>query len=635
MSFTPDLLAEIRARLDIVELVGQFVSLKRAGENWKGLCPFHQEKTPSFTVHPKKGIFHCFGCGVGGDAFGFLMRQDRLAFPEAVRQLAQRVGVEVPAERGAPAAAGDGRFEALRQIMARAADFYAEQLWGPAGEPARRYLERRGIDQDVARRFRLGYAPEGWDNLLRALRAARPGGLAGAALDETLVEAGLVVARQTGSGHYDRFRGRLMFAIADQQGRVVAFGGRAMGAEEPKYLNSPETPLYVKGQTLYALDLARGHMRERGRAIVVEGYVDCLMAHQHGFGETVAALGTAFTEAQLGLLRRHADEVVTVFDADAAGKKASARAGELIEDLMGIQELGWSVTRDSGFERAGHFPVRVALLPVGEDPDSFLRAQGADAFRSRLDEARSILSFVMAQALEEEDLTTERGRAAAHARAALVLSKVANGDEATQLARQAARALGADPTQLWIEARQLRGTTARRRSDTFRRTPAPASSTTWPAPGLAERDLLTLLLHHGAARVALLPELEEEDVGHPGLRAILGGLRRAPESAPEALMADMPGDAERSLLASLLIDEPAAEDVNALITDFQRRYEIRRRKRRVRDASMAIARAQDATPAGGGAALGSLDVEARQLRELSRGRTPVDESGAGRTPSTP
>ena len=634
MSFSPDLLAEIRARLDIVELVGQFVSLKRAGENWKGLCPFHQEKTPSFTVHPKKGIFHCFGCGVGGDAFGFLMRQDRLAFPEAVRALAQRVGVEVPAERGAPVGGGDGRLELLRQIMARAADFYVEQLWGAAGEPARRYLERRGIDVEVARRFRLGYAPEGWDHLLRFMRAQRLPGLDGPALDEALTQAGLVLPRQGGGGSYDRFRGRLLFTIADQQGRVAAFGGRAMGAEEPKYLNSPETPLYVKGQTLYALDLARASMRERGRAVVVEGYVDCLMAHQHGVTETVAALGTAFTAAQLALLRRHADEVVTVFDADAAGKKASARASELIDDLMDIQELGWSVTRDVGFERPGHFPVRVAVLPAGEDPDSFLRAQGADAFRSRLAEARSILSFVMAQALEEEDLSTERGRAAAHARAALVLSKVANGDEATQLARQAARALGADPTQLWIEARQLRGATARRRADSLRRTPAPIGSASWPPPGLAERDLLALLLHSEAARVTLLPDLEEEDVGHPGLRAILGGLRRAPDGAPEALMADMPGDAERSLLASLLIDEPAAGDLSASISAFQRRYEIRRRKRRVREATMAIVRAQDAAqPAAGGAALGSLEVEARQLRQLSRARPGDADPGPERPTS--
>jgi DNA primase len=624
--FGPELLAEIRARVDIVEVVSRFVGLKRAGENWKGLCPFHQEKTPSFTVHPGKGIFHCFGCGVGGDAFGFLMRQDRLSFPEAVRALAAEVGVALPApERGA-APAAESRLEGLRAVMARAVEFYAAQLWGPAGARAREYLERRGLDLELARRFRLGYAPEGWDHLLRALRGQ----------EDALQEAGLVVPRQTGGGLYDRFRGRLLFPIADAQGRPVALGGRALGAEEPKYLNSPETPLYVKGQTLYALDLARPAMRERGRAVVVEGYVDCLMAHQHGFTETVAALGTAFTATQLALLRRHADEVVTVFDADAAGQKASARAAELADDLIGLAELGWSVTRDGGFERPGHLPVRVAVLPAGEDPDSFLRSQGADAFRSRLQEARSILSFVMAQALEEEDLTTERGRAAAHARAALVLSKVASADEATVLARQAARALGADPTQLWIEARQLRGVTARRRSEAARRSlPVPAGAA-WPPPSLAERDAVALLLHHEAARQALLPELEEEDIEHPGLRAILGGLRRAPHGAPEALMAEMPGDAERSLLASLLIEAPAAADVPAQVAELRHRYEIRRRKRRIRAASLAIARAQDTTAAGAEPGeLGRLEREARRLRALAQSRPGGAEPGSERAAPHP
>src|SRR5262245_33363050 len=237
-SFAAHVLDEIRARVDIVELVSQWVNLKRAGANWKGLCPFHNEKTPSFTVHPKKGIFHCFGCGAGGDAFGFLMRQDRLAFPEAVRALAQRVGVELPTERRTDA---DGKLDALRDVMTRAAEFYSGQLWRREGERARGYLESRSIDPDVARRFGLGWAPEGWDHLLGVMKAE-------SVSEETLAQAGLVVPRQNGPGFYDRFRGRLLFPIRDSQGRVIAFGGRALGKEEPKYLNSPETPLYVKGQ---------------------------------------------------------------------------------------------------------------------------------------------------------------------------------------------------------------------------------------------------------------------------------------------------------------------------------------------------------------------------------------------------
>ena len=611
--FSPSLLEDIRSRVDMVELVGQFVNLKRAGENWKGLCPFHTEKTPSFTVHPKKGIFHCFGCGAGGDAFGFLMRQDRLAFPEAVRLLAQRAGVELPAERRPEAT--DGKIEALRHIMARAAEFYAEALWAPGGDKARRYLEGRGVDPEVARRFGLGYAPEGWDHLLAFMRGQ-------SVAEEGLAQAGLVLPRQTGSGFYDRFRGRLLFTIRDGQGRVVAFGGRALGPEEPKYLNSPETPLYVKGQILYALDLAKGAMRERNRAIVVEGYLDCLMAHQHGFTETVAALGTAFTQAQLALLQRSADEIVAVFDADAAGQKAAARIDELMSGPADLRSLGWSMARTGGFERAGHFPVKVAVLPPGHDPDSLLRSQGAEAFRSRVDEARSILSFVMAQALAEENLASPRGRATAHARVALVLSKVPNAEEATALAQQAARELGVDPTQLWIEAQQLQRArfSQGRGGGASARATLPSTGAGWPPPNLAERDLVLLLLQVEEARVSLLPGIEDDDIAHPGLRALLAALREAPGSPAEALMTALPGDGERGLLAALLLEERNWSDVRQQIGELQRRYEIRRRKKRIRQVTQAIIEAQatgDPALAQLEGELGQLQREAEAVRELS------------------
>src|SRR5439155_1541828 len=274
------LLDEIRSGVDIVDLIGRFVTLKKAGNAWKGLCPFHAEKTPSFMVNPQKGIFHCFGCGVGGDAFGFVMRQDRLSFPEAVRALAKTAGVTLPEKR----------------------------------------------------------------------------------------------AREAG-----------------ESGRVVAFGGRAFGDEQPKYLNSPETPLYTKGALLYAADLARETMRTRNRALVVEGYVDCVIAHQAGFTETVAALGTAFTLAQLQLLRRSCDEAVLFFDADAAGQKAAERAEALLEPTGGGG--AWAVNRAGAFAGSGTMRLRVALLPAGHDPDTFLRAAGAAALEERITAARSLLSY--------------------------------------------------------------------------------------------------------------------------------------------------------------------------------------------------------------------------------------------------
>ncbi len=610
--FPPHILDEIRSRVDIVELVGHYVTLKRAGENWKGLCPFHTEKTPSFTVNPKRNIFHCFGCGVGGDAFGFLMRQDKMAFPEAVRALAEKTGVELPVRGRAPEA--DGKFEALRKVMALAADFYARALWEAEGAKARGYIESRGIDPEVARRFGLGYAPEGWNALLTHM--AKQG-----VTDEQLVQAGLVLPRQTGAGFYDRFRGRLLFPIRDIQGRVVAFGGRALAGEEPKYLNSPETPLYVKGQMLYALDVAKTFMREKSRAIIVEGYLDCLMAHQHGFGETVAALGTAFTAAQLGLLRRYADEVVALFDADAAGQKASSRLEEMMNDVMDIQDLGWSVARTGGFERAGYFPIKVALLPAGHDPDSLLRAEGAEGLRSRLDAARPLLSFGLDKALGEEDLTTSRGRANAHARVSLILSKVANAEEATVLAREAARQLGVDATQLWIEAQQLQG--ARSRGRAAQRAAGPAQPQTgWPPPSFQERDLLALLLHVDEAREELLPVVEDEEVAHPGLRILLSALRQAPAIRPEALMAELEGEAERGLLAALLVEERQWADTHSQVGELKKRYDIRRRKKRVRQVAQAIVQAQ----ATGDPALPALEEELRSLqRDLQREAEAVRE----------
>jgi DNA primase len=602
--FSSQVLDEIRSRADIVEIVGQFVNLKRSGEHWKGLCPFHSEKTPSFTVNPKRGIFHCFGCGVGGDAFGFLMRQDRLAFPEAVRTLAQRTGVELPTQRTPEA---EGKVEGLRRVMTLATQFYTDALWAREGAKARAYVEGRGVDLEVAKRFGLGYAPEGWNALLTHM--GREG-----VTETELVAAGLALPRQNAPGFYDRFRGRLLFPIRDLQGRVVAFGGRAMGAEEPKYLNSPETALYVKGQMLYALDVARESMRQKNRAVVVEGYLDCLMAHQHGFTETVAALGTAFTPAQLSLLRRYADEVVSVFDADAAGQKATSRLEEMLTDVMDLRNLGWTVSRTGSFEKADYFPIKVALLPEGHDPDSLLRAEGAPAFQSRLDAARSVLDFVLERTLGEEDLGTPRGRSTAHARVALLLSKVANAEEATALSREAARRLGVDATQLWIEAQQLQGARARKgRLDRPADTAATseASGQAWPPPSLLERDLVLMLLHEEQARIGLMPYLEEEQIAHPGLRSVLGALRRAPEgAAPQSLMDEL-GEAERGLLASLLMEQREWPDVQNQVSDLQKRYDIRRRKRRIRELNHALAQAQ----AKGDPAQARLEAELRSLQD--------------------
>jgi DNA primase len=600
--FSPTLLNEVRSRVNLVDLIGQTVNLKRAGENWKALCPFHAEKTPSFTVNPRKGIFHCFGCGAGGDALGFLMRHDRLSFPEAVRALAQRVGVELPIESRLRPGEPEGQRELLLKAMALAGQFYAEMLWNRGeGERARRYLEARGIDPTVAQRFGLGYAPDGWDSLLGFMKGQ-------SVSEEILIQAGLVLSRQTGSGFYDRFRGRLLFPIRDLRGQVIAFGGRAMGDEEPKYLNSPETPLYVKGQTLYGLDLAKPAMRERTRGLLVEGYVDCLMAHQHGFDETVAALGTAFTASQLRLLRQCCDEVITFFDADVAGQKASGRAEEMIDALTDIRDLGWAVARTTSFERASA-QVKVALLPPGHDPDSFLRAEGAAAFARLITGARSLFAYALDTALADEHAASPRGRATAFAHVALILAKATSSQEATELARQAGLRLGVDPTQLWIEAQRIRGSLIHKPA-----TPSGPQNAPAPSVPAAERDLLALLVQRADARDQLLPLLEAEDLAHPGLRALLMALKERPTHLPEALMAELPGDQERGLLASLLVAERSWPDPGALITEYSKRLDIRHRLKRIRLVTQAIVQAQ----AAGDPVVPQLEVELRELQRQAR-----------------
>ena len=574
------LLDEIRSGVDIVDLIGRFVTLKKAGNAWKGLCPFHAEKTPSFMVNPQKGIFHCFGCGVGGDAFGFVMRQDRLSFPEAVRALAKTAGVTLP-EKRAREAGESGREELLR-AMDLASRFYMETLWGPRGERARRYLDERGIEPDAARLFALGYAPESWDALTGTLRRE---GIS----DDTLVAAGLAVARD-GGGIYDRFRGRLLFAIRDLAGRVVAFGGRAFGDEQPKYLNSPETPLYTKGALLYAADLARETMRTRNRALVVEGYVDCVIAHQAGFTETVAALGTAFTLAQLQLLRRSCDEAVLFFDADAAGQKAAERAEALLEPTGGGG--AWAVNRAGAFAGSGTMRLRVALLPAGHDPDTFLRAEGAAALEERIRAARSLLSYALDRAIADPDgASGPRARTQGFARAALLLAKVGDAEEAVALSREAAAKLGVDPTQLWIEAQKLGAALSRPvRSASPQREPASTATT-------RERDLVSLLLASPEARSALLPLIEDADVRNETLRAIVTGLRQRPEAPPEALMSDLTDDGTRHLLAALLVVERAPDDAATLIEQFRIHLEREQRLRRQRAASQSIADAQAGTDA--------------------------------------
>jgi DNA primase len=601
MRVPPEVLDEIRGRVDLVDLVGAVVPLRRAGERWKGLCPFHQEKTPSFTVNPKLGLFHCFGCHAGGDAIEFLRRHDRLDFPEAVRLLAERAGVALPGRDGERE---PGARDGLLALTEWAARRFERWLWEREdAERARRYLEGRGIARETAAGFRLGYAPEGWDHLLSAARAE-------SFTPEALLGAGLVLPRQTGTGHYDRFRGRLIFPIADTQGRVIAFGGRALAGEEPKYLNSPETALYQKGQTLYALHLARETMTTSRRALLVEGYVDCLMAHQHGLREAVAVLGTALTPAQLGLLRRYADEALLFFDADRAGQEAARRAEELIEQSSAPDR--WAETRRANdLTRAG-LRLKVATLPTGHDPDTFLRAEGREAFDAACRAARPLLLFALDRVFAEEDTASHRGRATGIARVALMLSKVQDADEAIELGREAARRLGVDASDLWNQARQLGAAATRGPARAAAPAPAPAA----PPTGF-ERSLAQLVIQVATARAALLPLLDPVAIAHPAIRALVEALHAHPDVEPSGLLPRLADDAARALLAQWLVEEREWPEPAVIVREMRERLERRQGHRRLRQMTQTIARSEAEGAPDLGELQAALHEEARRVRAVT------------------
>ncbi len=374
-----DFIQQLLDRTDIVEVVDRYVPLKKKGANYQACCPFHHEKTPSFTVSPVKQFYHCFGCGAHGTAISFLMEHVGMDFPEAVRELASRSGLEVP-EDGQGRRPEDGRRDEWLAIMDAAARYYQERL--KASEKAVRYLKGRGLTGETAARFLLGYAPEDWQGLAAGVDNYQ---------DTRLEEMGLVIL---GEGkRYDRFRDRVMFPIRNERGRVIAFGGRVLGAGEPKYLNSPETPLFHKGRELYGLHENRRGIQASGHALVVEGYMDVVMLAQHGVQNAVATLGTAVTPDHVAKVFRLVDRVVFAFDGDAAGRKAAWRALE-----NALPQL------PDGKEAAFVF------LPEGEDPDSYVRSQGPDALRTLCTQAKPLSDFLFDSLQAQTDMSSQEGR---------------------------------------------------------------------------------------------------------------------------------------------------------------------------------------------------------------------------------
>jgi len=529
---------ELIARTDIVELIGGRVQLKKAGREWKACCPFHNEKTPSFWVSPDKQFYHCFGCGAHGTALGFLMEHDKLPFPDAVDELASRLGLDVPREGGEAARARPG--DDLHPLLADVTQFYRDCL--RESPRARQYLEGRGITAESCVRFAVGYAPDAWDAVLK-----RFGGTP--ERDRVLLEAGLVVERggKGESGHYDRFRDRIMFPIRDARGRPIAFGGRILDKGEPKYLNSPETPLFHKGRELYGLYEARQALRKVERLMVVEGYVDVVRLAQSGIAWSVATLGTATTPEHLNRLFRVTNELVFCFDGDTAGRNAAWRALEnALEHARDGRQL------------------RFLFLPEGHDPDTLVGEEGAAAFEARVAGAVPISEFLVGQLVARTDLSSIDGRARLAELARPLLARVPAGVYHELLVERLAEAVRMPAGRL---AELLRARPSRARGTPE---PAPARETRRSARSPGRQPLLTqailLLLHHpgSAQSVPVLPAwLAEDHKGFPVLRDLLETARAEPQLTTAQLVERWRERPEGARIAELAGEESLVRDARA------------------------------------------------------------------------
>ena len=519
---------EVRERAPILEVISDYMSLRKSGANYQGLCPFHGEKSPSFNVNPARGIFHCFGCGAGGNAVDFVMRMESLSFPQAVKFLAKRVGVDIP-ER--PLTRDEKRKvdeqEQAYLINELACDFYRRVLESDeAGAAGRSYLERRGVDGETAATYRLGFAPAGWDNLAKHLQRK------GIAPDQA-EKLGLLRKREGKDGYYDTFRNRLLFTISALHGRAIGFGGRVMDDSLPKYINSPESLVYRKSEVLFGVDLAKKGMREKGSAIIVEGYFDHLALYRAGFTNVVATCGTALTPPHVKLLRRYAERVYMLFDGDEAGRKATVRSMELF-----LEEA---------------YPARVIEVPQGDDPDTFIRREGADGFAPLMEKAQPIFEFFYRGMMRSLDIRSVEGKVAFVNEVSPRLLKIADPVERGLYEKEICRAVGIDQAMLQKKV----GITAP--AARLQAKPAPRNAGT-------EEVLLTLMVkfpevvlrvrEHGADKLFSASHLAVAE-------AILAQTEQGEIDLP-LILEQMESPEERGRLFSLFVEDAHLEDMNAL-----------------------------------------------------------------------
>lgn len=472
---------KVKQQADIVRVIGEYVRLKKTGQNFTGLCPFHQEKTPSFAVHPVRQIYHCFGCGAGGDVFKFVMELDKCTFPEAVRTVAEKCGIPIPRprERSPEERRENQQRAALVDMHREAAAFFARQLHqSPEGKVARAYLEDRGLNHESMTRFGLGFAPSSGDALLRHLKSKYP---------EKLLETSGLCSRDQSGRLYDRFRRRIMFPIANDAGKVIAFAGRAMGDDMPKYMNSPETPIYSKSNVLYHLDRAKEAVRQNDFGILVEGYMDAIAVARAGIANVVASCGTSLAEPQIKLLGRFTRRVVVNYDPDTAGQAATERSLALLLEK--------------------EFDVRVLALPGGADPDKFLKEQGAEAYRKLLAQAPPYLDYLIGRA-RQMDRSTAAGKLAALNFLMPYVQRLPNRLARSEWATRIASELRVDEPVL---REALRRAAAERRSEV-----KPKAELLAPPVRPAERRLMQMLVEAEGFREKLARAIASDSL-HRGL----------------------------------------------------------------------------------------------------------------------
>jgi len=575
-TFSREVIDEIKDRVDIVEVIGGHVQLKKRGRNYVGLCPFHSEKTPSFTVSPDKQIFYCFGCGVGGNVFTFLMKQNGLSFPEAVTTLAARAGIDLVDVNETPVHRRQREFkERLYQLGAIAASFYYRILTRhPAAAQARDYLHQRGLQEETTRLFELGYAPDRVDALVNHLRQQ------GFKLQE-IEQAGLSISRKV-----DRFRGRLMFPIKDSRGRVIGFGGRVLGEGQPKYLNSPETILFSKGKNLFGLDLALPGIRKKSQAILVEGYMDMITAWQYGIDNAVATLGTALTREQARELKKYAKEVIIAYDADTAGAKATLRGLDILT-AAGLQ-------------------VRVIQLPEGMDPDEFLAVRGMPAFKQLIQSSQGLMEFRINQALNQHDVSTARGKRAIVAEMLPYIKQARDAVEQEVYARLLSRHTGISETAILNDIRRLY--TKRDRVEKTRNTrSSQEAGVTVGETGYKTGELFLLQAYLTSPHLATRIDNElGEDWGHsPVTRNLLASTRAEREKVPELagkdliqVITDLGQKGMEALIARLTLTEGLGPVEERAVNKAIRFYKLQQLQRKEKKLWLALAQAETSGATG-------------------------------------